>query len=97
MVESLFAASAHTKNFVVAESLAVLGDFDGNQPLILGSLLAQMKDLSKTCRGNSDEPNLGTKGIVFDSVDTIASYALALDLAVHGAEGWKELANAGKL
>ena len=85
------------KKSVVTESLAVVGDFDGNQSLILGSLLAQMKELSNACRGNSDEPNLGMRGIVFDSVDTIASYALALDIVIYGAEGWKDLAHAGKL
>lgn len=82
------------RDSVIAEGLAVMGDFDDDNSQILGALLGLMKKLSTACRVAACDVNADTRGIVFDCAAAIASHAMALDLVTYGAEGWKELARA---
>lgn len=80
------------RDYVIAEGLAVMGDFDDDQARILCAFLGRMSRLSPACRGADSEPDAETRGLVFDCASAIASHAMALDLVIYGAEGWKELA-----
>lgn len=82
------------RDSVIAEGLAVMGDLNDDQPRILWAFLGRMRRLSAACRSGENEPDAETRGLVFDCASAIASHAVALDLVVYGAEGWKELARA---
>lgn len=82
------------RDSVIAEGLAVMGDLNDDQAKILWAFLGRMRRLSPACRSGENEYDAETRGLVFDCASAIASHAVALDLVVYGAEGWKELARA---
>lgn len=82
------------RDSVIAEGFAVMGDLNDDQAKILWAFLGRMRRLSQACRSGENEPDAETRGLVFDCASAIASHAMALDLVIYGAEGWKELARA---
>lgn len=82
------------RDSVIAEGLAVMGDLNDDQAKILWAFLGRMRRLSPACHSGENEPDAETRGLVFDCASAIASHAMALDLVIYGAEGWKELARA---
>lgn len=82
------------RDSVIAEGLAVMGDLNDDQAKILWAFLGRMRRLSPACRSGENESDAETRSLVFDCASAIASHAMALDLVIYGAEGWKELARA---
>lgn len=80
------------RDSVIAEGFAVMGDYDDDTTQILGALHGCMKKFSAACCVPDYCVNADTRGIVFDCAPSIASHALALDLTIYGAEGWKKIA-----